>query len=111
MYLRDESKEKDLRTIMNQLTLFRFLLDKKLSEDRSTEEKLLLIAWQLVYDAEEEAFGLKSKERIALEINKIHGQLIDMVRAVNFLFDCFLNFRFHSGHTHYTSEQFPGARL
>ncbi len=80
IYTKDEdARDRDMRTIMNQLALFRYQLGKKLAEDRSHEEKLLLEAWQLVYDAEEEAFGLKSKERIALEINKIHGQLIDMV--------------------------------
>lgn len=84
LYSRDEDvRDRDLRTVLNQVTLFRHLLTKKLGEDRSHEERLLLLAWQLVYDAEEEAFGLKSKERIATEINKIHAQLIDMVRCCN----------------------------
>lgn len=80
LYSKDGAKERDLRTIMNQAALFRLQLNRKLNEDRSTEEHLLLVAWQLVFDAEEEAFGLRSKERIAMEINRIHAQLVDMVR-------------------------------
>ncbi len=82
-YLKEDSKERDLRTIMNQLTLFRYQLQLKLEENRTNEERLLLATWQMVHDTEEEAFGLRSKERIALEINKIHSQLVDMVRLCN----------------------------
>lgn len=87
MFVKDDTKERDLKTLMNQLQLFKLQLKKKLESDRVQEEKLLLQSWQLVYDAEEEAFGLRSKEKIALEINKIHAQLVDMVRHCGW-FEC-----------------------
>jgi hypothetical protein len=75
----DKLDEKDLNTMIRQMKLFRLQLQVKITRNKITEEHDILHAWQVVYDAEEEAFNLKAKCTVAYEMINIHERLEKMV--------------------------------
>ena len=67
-----------LQTILKQLLLLRYRMLIQHSQENQIAETDLLRGWKSVYDCEEEASGLYTREQIALSIIQTHQQLQTM---------------------------------
>jgi hypothetical protein len=75
-----------LETVLKQLELLQFLVTSKFQEERKENEEVVIKAWNVVTEKEDEAFHVGIKERTVEEVQNCHYRLVEMVRNESLFF-------------------------